>query len=159
MIIKKGRVGQSYCIGGNNSISSKLLAEELVEKLCVDKDLIKYTRDRKGHDRKYAVDTQKITSELDWTPQTTFHTGLEKTIEWYKCNADWWENLWPEAQKLQRNISPNKNCSVEIEFPVWQMIIDSRYVSIGQWHYYDNVACIYRSSDENVHMSEALLFI
>ncbi|MCB9790040.1 dTDP-glucose 4,6-dehydratase [Candidatus Nomurabacteria bacterium] len=100
MIIKKGRVGQSYCIGGNNSISSKLLAEELVEKLCVDKDLIKYTRDRKGHDRKYAVDTQKITSELDWTPQTTFHTGLEKTIEWYKCNADWWENLWPEAQKV-----------------------------------------------------------
>ena len=55
--------------------------------------LITYVRDRKGHDLRYAIDPEKITTELGWTPETSFDVGIVKTIEWYLENKSWWENI------------------------------------------------------------------
>lgn len=59
----------------------------------IDETLIKYVEDRKGHDRRYGIDPQKIKDELGWYPETTFEVGIEKTIDWYLANTEWMERV------------------------------------------------------------------
>ena len=100
-VITQGNVGETYNIGGHNEVSNL----QVVTKICdiLDqlkpkasgsyKDQITYVNDRLGHDQRYAIDASKIEKELNWTPDESFSTGLEKTIKWYLENDWWWTPL------------------------------------------------------------------
>jgi nucleoside-diphosphate-sugar epimerase len=99
MIINKGRIGEIYNVGGYNERTNiqivKLVIKYLNEKVDenITEDLIKYIEDRKGHDRRYAIDSTKIKDELGWRPETNFEVEIEKTIEWYLDNQEWISNI------------------------------------------------------------------
>lgn len=86
LIIQKGKIGETYCVGGNNEISNIELTKMLLKLLDKDESSIEYVEDRKGHDFRYAIDISKIARELGWRPEIDFKEGLEKTVEWYKEN-------------------------------------------------------------------------
>lgn len=92
-ILRRGRVGQVYNVGGNNEMRNIDIVRLICEKLGKPESLITHVEDRKGHDLRYAIDPEKIHRELDWLPQTEFARGMEKTIAWYLDNRDWWETI------------------------------------------------------------------
>jgi len=100
-IFHTGKVGETYNIGGFNEWTNlnliKLLCQLMDQKLGREKgsseQLITYVKDRAGHDRRYAIDANKINKELGWKPSVTFEQGLEKTLDWYLANDDWLENV------------------------------------------------------------------
>jgi len=101
LVLEKGAIGQSYNIGGENERTNL----ELVQTLCkiLDRlkprntgtyaDLITFVQDRPGHDARYAIDPSRIRNELGWRPSVTVEEGLEKTVQWYLDNEDWWKPL------------------------------------------------------------------
>ena len=95
LVFRKGMAGETYCIGGHNEIENiqlvRLICEILDDELRGGprEDLIEFVTDRKGHDRRYAIDASKIGRELGWIPSVTFREGLRKTIEWYLDNQEW----------------------------------------------------------------------
>ena len=97
LIIHKGRVGEVYNIGAHNEMRNIDIVKLICRELRKPESLITYVPDRKGHDRRYAVDSSKIRNELGWLPETGFAEGLKegirKTIRWYLDNRDWWEAL------------------------------------------------------------------
>jgi len=101
MVIQKGRIGETYNIGGNNEwknidIVNKIcdvLAEELGKDPIEFKKLITFIKDRPGHDLRYAINSSKIKEELRWQPRETFETGLRKTIKWYLDNQKWVDSI------------------------------------------------------------------
>ena len=99
MVIRNGRLGEVYNVGGHNERTNIQIVKTVISYLGenVDKniteDLIKYVEDRKGHDRRYGIDPQKIKDELGWYPETTFEVGIKKTIQWYLDNKDWMQNV------------------------------------------------------------------
>ena len=104
LLLEKGRVGETYMIGGNNQMTNNNVAElicEILEELRSKKpngvkqysDLIQCIEDRPGHDFRYAVDIKKIQNELGWQPQQEFQSGLRKTVQWYLDNESWWSAL------------------------------------------------------------------
>jgi dTDP-glucose 4,6-dehydratase len=100
-VLHKGTPGEVYNIGSRNERPNieivKLLLEKVAAKLGRDKDevlgLISYVEDRKGHDRRYAIDPSKIESQLGWKPETDFKDGLSETIDWYLSNQKWWQRV------------------------------------------------------------------
>jgi dTDP-glucose 4,6-dehydratase len=112
-VVLKGKVGETYNIGGNNEVQNI----EVVTKICniLDKlipdrlkglssygELITYVQDRPGHDVRYAIDNTKIKSELGWEPKESFKSGMQKTVEWYLDNLTWSENIQNGSYKLER---------------------------------------------------------
>lgn len=93
LVLHQGRPGEIYNIGGHNEKKNNDIVKEILNYLKKPGTLIKYVEDRKGHDRRYAIDAEKIKSELGWTPHFSFNEGLMKTIEWYMNNRQWWERL------------------------------------------------------------------
>lgn len=93
LVIHKGKPGEIYNVGGHNERTNNDIVHLIVEKLGVSNTLIKYVEDRLGHDRRYAIDPSKLTSELGWKPKYTFDTGIVETIQWYQDNQDWWKNI------------------------------------------------------------------
>lgn len=105
MVQEKGRLGETYNIGGHNERRNieivktilKLLYDVLPEtdprREHINENLIEYVEDRKGHDRRYAIAPDKIRKEVGWEPETDFETGIRKTIKWYLKNLDWMENI------------------------------------------------------------------
>ncbi len=93
LIIRKGRAGEVYNIGGHNERTNLEVVKTVLAQLGKPESLITYVTDRPGHDRRYAIDPSKISSELGWTPSTAFDGGIKKTIEWYLANRTWWENI------------------------------------------------------------------
>lgn len=105
MVQEKGRLGESYNIGGHNErrniqivktilkILHDLLPDEDPRKANINEDLIEYVEDRKGHDRRYAIAPDKIKAEVGWEPETDFETGIKKTVEWYLDHMDWMKNV------------------------------------------------------------------
>ena len=89
-VLHKGKLGEVYNIGGNNEKANIEIIKLILESLNKPEDLIKYVKDRPGHDRRYAIDNTKITTELGWKPSYTFEQGMEETINWYLNNRDWW---------------------------------------------------------------------
>ena len=98
VVLEKGRVGETYNIGGESEMTNL----DVVSKICeiLDRiqprknglsysDLITYVKDRPGHDRRYAIDIRKIKKELNWAPTRDFDSGLESTIFWYLNNMEW----------------------------------------------------------------------
>ena len=89
LIIRRGRAGAIYNVGGGNELANIQIVRRVLSLLGCSESLITYVADRKGHDRRYAVDCSKIRGELGWTPQTDFEAGLEKTVRWYVKNTKW----------------------------------------------------------------------
>lgn len=92
-VLHKGKVGEVYNIGGNNEKANIEIVKLIIETLGKSEDLIKYVKDRPGHDRRYAIDNMKITTQLGWEPAYTFEQGMKETIEWYLNNTEWIENI------------------------------------------------------------------
>jgi dTDP-glucose 4,6-dehydratase len=84
LIIHKGKIGETYCIGGDSEKNGIEIADTILDALNKPKDLKTYVEDRKGHDIRYAMDHSKITNELGWEPSVSFEEGIKKTIDWYK---------------------------------------------------------------------------
>ncbi|MGW6146299.1 dTDP-glucose 4,6-dehydratase [Bacillus mycoides] len=92
-VLHKGRVGEVYNIGGNNEKTNIDVVEQIIKLLGKTKTDIEFVTDRLGHDRRYAIDAQKMKNEFEWEPRYTFEQGLKETVEWYKNNVDWWKPL------------------------------------------------------------------
>ncbi|WHU02994.1 dTDP-glucose 4,6-dehydratase [Sphingomonas sp. NIBR02145] len=102
LVLTQGRVGESYNIGGNQERANLSVVEAICDALDrrvplaeggARRGLIRFVTDRPGHDRRYAIDASKIARELGWTPQESFETGLDRTIDWYLENRWWWEPI------------------------------------------------------------------
>ena len=93
LVIHKGRVGEVYNIGGHNEMKNIDIVKIICKALGKPESLITYVTDRKGHDMRYAIDPTKIHAELGWLPETKFADGIQKTIQWYLDNKEWWETI------------------------------------------------------------------
>jgi len=93
LILHKGKIGETYCIGGDSEMTNIAITKMLLEAFGVGDEVIEHVPDRKGHDFRYAIDFSKIKKELGWKPKHTFEEGLKETIEWYKNNEEWWRPL------------------------------------------------------------------
>lgn len=91
-ITAQGVLGEVYNVGGGNELTNIMITDSILELTGKSKELIKYVNDRPGHDKRYALDTAKL-SALGWDPSTDFSAGMEKTVKWYMENRSWWEPL------------------------------------------------------------------
>jgi len=94
IVLQKGKIGETYCVGGmTEEINHLELVRKILKILDKDENSIEFVKDRPGHDRKYAVDWSKIKNELGWQPLYDFEKWLEKTVVWYQENREWWEHV------------------------------------------------------------------
>ncbi|MFH1826905.1 MAG: dTDP-glucose 4,6-dehydratase [bacterium] len=94
LILKDGKVGETYLIGGMvEDITNLEIAKKIIKIMGKSENDIEFVKDRPGHDRKYSVDWTKINKELGWKPEADFGNALEKTIKWYKNNSNWWKRV------------------------------------------------------------------
>ena len=93
LILREGRVGEVYNIGGHNEKNNLEVVKTILKQLGKPESLITFVGDRKGHDLRYAIDPAKINRELGWLPTTKFDDGIRQTIDWYLENRPWWENI------------------------------------------------------------------
>lgn len=101
LVLKKGKVGETYLIGGSTKdISNLQIAKTLLKFFDKDDSYLNFVKDRPGHDRRYAIDWSKINKDLGWKPEHDFNDWLIKTINWYKNNEWWWKPLKKKAEKL-----------------------------------------------------------
>ena len=92
-VLHEGKDGEVYNIGGNNEKANIEIVKLIIETLGKSEDLIKHVKDRPGHDRRYAIDNTKITTQLGWEPAYTFDQGIKETIQWYMNNTEWIDNI------------------------------------------------------------------
>ena len=93
LIIHNGKVGEVYNVGGHNEMANIDIVKLILKELGKPESLVTYVADRKGHDRRYAIDPAKIHRELGWLPETKFADGIKKTVRWYLENRKWWEDI------------------------------------------------------------------
>lgn len=93
LVFEKGRVGEVYNIGASTEKPNIEIVKLILEKLNKPESLITYVKDRPGHDRRYAIDSTKIQTELGWKPKHTFEQAMENTVNWYVNNREWWERI------------------------------------------------------------------
>jgi dTDP-glucose 4,6-dehydratase len=93
VVLHRGKVGEVYNIGGNNEWKNIDIVRLLLKSLGKPESLIKYVKDRPGHDLRYAIDAGKITRELGWSPSLEFEEGLARTIAWYRDHETWWRRV------------------------------------------------------------------
>ncbi len=93
LILRNGRVGEVYNIGGHNERTNLEVVQTILRELNKPETLIQYVTDRKGHDLRYAIDPTKIETELNWKPKYNFDSGIKQTIQWYLDNKEWWQNI------------------------------------------------------------------
>lgn len=100
-IIHQGKIGETYCVGGNAEKTNQEITYKILELLGKNppENWIEFVKDRPGHDKRYAIDFSKLKNELGWEPSVSFEEGLQKTIAWYQDNADWWQNIKNGAYK------------------------------------------------------------
>jgi len=93
LIIRQGKNGEVYNVGGHNERTNLEVVKTILRILNKPESLIKFVEDRKGHDQRYAINPEKLEKELGWKAEYNFDTGIEQTINWYLNNKDWWENI------------------------------------------------------------------
>lgn len=93
VVLHKGKIGEIYNIGGHNEKTNMEITKLILNAMGKDESSIKYVEDRLGHDRRYAISNDKITSELGWSPSITFEDGIKLTIEWYLKNQEWIKSI------------------------------------------------------------------
>ena len=93
LILRRGRAGEVYNVGGGNELRNIDLVKRICRELGRPEALITHVADRKGHDRRYAIDSGKIREELGWMPETRFDDGIRRTIRWYLDHREWWEGI------------------------------------------------------------------
>jgi dTDP-glucose 4,6-dehydratase len=111
-VLRRGKVGETYNVGGNNEVKNI----DLVQMLCAlmnemapnlpmkpAESLITFVKDRPGHDRRYAINSTKLQTELGWTPSVTVQEGLRLTVEWFLSHEDWWRPLLSEEYQAYYN--------------------------------------------------------
>jgi len=91
VIVRRGRAGETYNVGGGNERRNVDVATLILETLGKPQTLLRHIEDRPGHDRRYAIDASKTARELGWAPQEPFAAGIAATIDWYRKNRAWWE--------------------------------------------------------------------
>ena len=110
-ILQKGTIGETYNVGGNNEIKNIQIVEEICDVLNdihpagsgkSYHELITFVKDRPGHDFRYAIDASKLKKEIGWEPKESFNTGIQKTIEWYLKNEEWWKTIQENTYKQER---------------------------------------------------------
>ncbi|MEU6980463.1 MULTISPECIES: dTDP-glucose 4,6-dehydratase [unclassified Streptomyces] len=97
MVLRGGRAGEIYHIGGGTEVTNKELTGLLLDACGADWDMVEYVEDRKGHDLRYSLSIAKIQEELGYAPLVTFEQGLASTVQWYRDNRAWWEPLKAKA--------------------------------------------------------------
>lgn len=100
LVMCKGELGETYNIGANNEVQNIAIAQRIVELLGKPESLIKFVPDRLGHDRRYALDCQKIHT-LGWKPETDFDEALAFTVRWYKENTAWWRKIKEKSKDFK----------------------------------------------------------
>lgn len=93
LVLHKGRNGEVYNVGGRNERNNLQVVRTILEELGKPETLISYVKDRLGHDRRYAIDADKIRNELGWQPKFNYEDGIKETIRWYLNNAEWMEQV------------------------------------------------------------------
>lgn len=94
LVLQKGKLGETYCLGGTTEDFSNLeIIKKIIKIMGKKEDQIEFVKDRPGHDRRYALDWTKAKNELGYQPEHDFNTYLAKTIEWYKKNQSWWQKI------------------------------------------------------------------
>ena len=99
MVINKGKLGEVYNVGGHNERTNITIVKTIINHIkkyvddSVNETLIKYVKDRKGHDKRYGIDPEKIRRDLGWYPESTFEVGIKETINWYLDNKSWMTNI------------------------------------------------------------------
>jgi len=101
-VLHKGKIGEVYNIGGHNEKTNIEITHLILDAMGKDESSIEYVQDRLGHDRRYAISNDKITSELGWEPSVTFEQGIKITIDWYLNNQDWIKHI--EEKKAGLNV-------------------------------------------------------
>ena len=105
LIIRKGKVGEVYNIGGHNEKTNLEVVQTIIKELGKSNELIHYVTDRPGHDRRYAIDPSKIKKDLGWEPTISFAERIKTTIQWYRDNKAWWERIVNgESQNYYKNM-------------------------------------------------------
>ncbi|MDO8583814.1 MAG: dTDP-glucose 4,6-dehydratase [bacterium] len=92
-VLEKGRVGETYCFGGNEESANIMVAKKILDLLHKPLSLLTFVEDRKGHDRRYSIDATKARKKLGWKPTRSFDEGLQETVEWYRESEPWWKPL------------------------------------------------------------------
>lgn len=99
LVIRQGKLGEVYNIGGNNERTNLHIVQTILRELGKPESLITYVTDRPGHDRRYGIDSTKIMNELGWKPKHNFETGIKETIQWYLSNNEWWTRIQSGAYR------------------------------------------------------------
>lgn len=109
LVLREGRLGETYNIGGRSERSNLEVVHALCDRLDREvpaakprRELIQFVADRPGHDLRYAIDCDKIQRELGWAPRESFETGLEKTVRWYLGHREWWQGILARKYGGQR---------------------------------------------------------
>lgn len=100
-IVRRGDAGEIYNVGGHNERSNIDVVRTILRLLGKGEELISYVEDRKGHDRRYAIDPAKIGRDLGWQPETSFEDGIRSTIHWYEEHQEWWEDIVSGSYRLR----------------------------------------------------------
>jgi len=100
LVCRKGALGEAYNVGANNEVQNITIARKIVELLGKPEGMIKFVKDRLGHDRRYAIDCAKINA-LGWHPEKDFAEGLEETVRWYEENEDWWRKIKYKSKEFK----------------------------------------------------------
>lgn len=100
-IVRRGGAGEIYNVGGHNERSNIDVVRTILRLLGKGEELISYVEDRKGHDRRYAIDPAKIGRDLGWQPETSFEDGIRSTIRWYEEHQEWWEDIVSGSYRLR----------------------------------------------------------
>jgi dTDP-glucose 4,6-dehydratase len=104
-ILEKGKIGETYLLGADGEKTNKETVETILGLMGKDKSDYELVNDRPGHDLRYAIDSSKIRTELNWQPKySDFNAGLEQTIEWYRNNQDWWQPQKAETEAKYREL-------------------------------------------------------